>query len=87
MIPQAYVSGAQALSACREAGKRLCAPVEWLAACGGSQGYAFPYGPDRVPGRCHDTGATSAGCCRRFGSNGSMTPRAEAVPGMNWATP
>ncbi len=38
------------------AGKRLCAPVEWRAACGGSQGYAFPYGPDRVPGRCHDSG-------------------------------
>jgi hypothetical protein len=57
VIPQAYVSGAQALAACRQAGKRLCAPVEWRAACGGSQGYAFPYGPDRVPGRCHDSGA------------------------------
>jgi hypothetical protein len=56
VLPQAYVSGAQALAACREAGKRLCAPVEWRAACGGSQGYAFPYGPDRVPGRCHDSG-------------------------------
>jgi hypothetical protein len=56
-VPQAYLSGAQALAACREAGKRLCAPVEWRAACGGSQGYAFPYGPDRVPGRCHDSGA------------------------------
>jgi formylglycine-generating enzyme required for sulfatase activity len=30
--------------------------VEWRAACGGSEGYAFPYGPDRVPGRCHDSG-------------------------------
>jgi sulfatase modifying factor 1 len=57
VVPQAYVSGAQALAACREAGKRLCAPVEWRAACGGSEGYAFPYGPDRVPGRCHDSGA------------------------------
>jgi formylglycine-generating enzyme required for sulfatase activity len=57
VLPQAYVSGVQALAACREAGKRLCAPVEWRAACSGSQGYAFPYGPDRVPGRCHDSGA------------------------------
>lgn len=57
VIPQAYVSGLQALAACREAGKRLCTPVEWRAACGGSQGYAFPYGPDLVPGRCHDSGA------------------------------
>jgi hypothetical protein len=56
VVPQAYVSGAQALAACRQAGKRLCAPVEWRAACGGSQGYMFPYGPDRVPGRCHDSG-------------------------------
>jgi sulfatase modifying factor 1 len=56
IVPQAYVSGAQALAACHQAGKRLCAPVEWRAACGGSDGYAFPYGPDRVPGRCHDTG-------------------------------
>ncbi len=57
VVPQAYVSGAQALAACRQAGKRLCAPVEWRAACGGSEGYVFPYGPDRVPGRCHDSGA------------------------------
>ena len=56
VVPQAYVSGAQALAACLHAGKRLCAPVEWRAACGGSEGYAFPYGPDRVPGRCHDSG-------------------------------
>jgi sulfatase modifying factor 1 len=54
--PQAYISGAQALAACRGAGKRLCEPVEWRAACGGSEGYAFPYGPDRSPGTCHDSG-------------------------------
>jgi formylglycine-generating enzyme len=56
VLPQAYVSGAQALAACRQAGKRLCAPVEWRAACGGGEGYAFPYGPERVAGRCHDSG-------------------------------
>lgn len=54
--PQAYVSGAQAAAACAAAGKRLCAPVEWRAACGGSQGFAFPYGPERQPGACHDSG-------------------------------
>jgi formylglycine-generating enzyme required for sulfatase activity len=56
VVPQAYVRGTEALAACHQAGKRLCAPVEWRAACGGSEGYAFPYGPNRVPGRCHDTG-------------------------------
>jgi len=55
--PQAYVSGVEALAACKNAGKRLCEPVEWRAACGGSNGYAFPYGPQRVAKKCHDTGA------------------------------
>jgi hypothetical protein len=55
-VPQAYLSAAQAQSACLEAGKRLCYPVEWRAACGGTQGYAFPYGPTLRPGVCHDAG-------------------------------
>ncbi len=55
-VPQAYVTGAQAQSACRAAGKRLCQPVEWRAACGGKQGFAFPYGKSRVAGKCHDRG-------------------------------
>jgi sulfatase modifying factor 1 len=57
VVPQAYISGAQAEAACRAAGKRLCAPVEWRAACGGRQGFTYPYGPKRVAGRCHDSGA------------------------------
>ncbi len=60
VIPQAYVSAAQAQSACRVAGKRLCAPVEWRAACGGSQANAYPYGPARRAGKCHDTGTAPA---------------------------
>jgi sulfatase modifying factor 1 len=56
VVPQAYLTGAEAQAACRQAGKRLCAPLEWRVACGGSEGYAFPYGPDRIPGRCHDSG-------------------------------
>jgi sulfatase modifying factor 1 len=56
VVPQAYVSAAQAALACGAVGKRLCQPVEWRAACGGSQGRAYPYGPSHVPGKCHDTG-------------------------------
>ena len=56
-IPQAYISAAQARAACEAVHKRLCQPVEWRAACGGSQGYAYPYGASRVRGKCHDTGA------------------------------
>jgi hypothetical protein len=56
VVPQAYISAGQAEGACRTAGKRLCAPVEWRMACGGSQGFAYPYGPKRVAGKCHDSG-------------------------------
>jgi hypothetical protein len=58
VVPQGYISAAQAQGACKAAGKRLCHPVEWRAACGGSEGYAFPYGPTRVPGKCKDSGST-----------------------------
>jgi len=60
VTPQAYVSAAQAERACRTAGKRLCAAVEWRAACGGTQAHAYPYGPARAPGKCHDTGVAPA---------------------------
>ncbi|HEY1957257.1 MAG TPA: SUMF1/EgtB/PvdO family nonheme iron enzyme [Polyangiaceae bacterium] len=60
VVPQAYVSAGQAERACRAAGKRLCAPVEWRAACGGSQANAYPYGASRVAGKCHDTGVAPA---------------------------
>jgi hypothetical protein len=56
VVPQAYISAAQAQAACKAAGKRLCQPVEWRAACGGTEGYAFPYGPTRSAGTCHDSG-------------------------------
>lgn len=56
VVPQGYISAAQAQSACNAAGKRLCQPVEWRAACSGSDGYAFPYGPTRARGKCNDTG-------------------------------
>ena len=56
VLPQAYISASQANAACRAAGKRLCKPVEWRAACGGREGYAYPYGPQRTAGVCHDSG-------------------------------
>jgi formylglycine-generating enzyme len=56
VMPQAYISAAQSQAACAASGKRLCQAVEWRAACGGSQAAAYPYGPTRVAGKCHDTG-------------------------------
>lgn len=58
VVPQAYISAKQAEAACRAAGKRLCHPVEWRVACGGSEGTAYPYGPARRTGVCHDKGAS-----------------------------
>jgi sulfatase-modifying factor enzyme 1 len=58
VIPQAYISAKQAESACHAAKKRLCQPVEWRAACSGSSGFTYPYGPTRVAKKCHDSGAS-----------------------------
>ncbi|MBX3192570.1 MAG: SUMF1/EgtB/PvdO family nonheme iron enzyme [Labilithrix sp.] len=56
VVPQAYISAKQADAACKAAKKRLCHPVEWRAACGGSEGFAYPYGPQKIADKCHDHG-------------------------------
>ncbi|HLK38942.1 MAG TPA: hypothetical protein VKU41_19410 [Polyangiaceae bacterium] len=56
VVPQGYISGAQAAAACTQAGKRLCAPVEWRTACEGPSQHTFGYGDERVAGRCNDEG-------------------------------
>ena len=58
VVPQGYISAASAEAACRAVHKRLCQPVEWRAACAGSNGFAYPYGATRMPGKCHDSGAS-----------------------------
>ncbi len=54
VTPQGYTSGIAAGAACESAGKRLCTDTEWLRACQGPDGWSYPYGPARVPGRCND---------------------------------
>src|SRR5262249_5892922 len=39
---------------CDARGKRLCFDDEWTSACAGPDGWAYPYGPTREPGRCND---------------------------------
>jgi hypothetical protein len=56
VVPQAYISGAQAAKACAAAGKRLCAPAEWRKACMGPKETTYGYGNERVAGRCNDSG-------------------------------
>lgn len=52
--PQGYLSGSEAALACERSGKRLCTSTEWLAACRGDEGRAFPYGATHVDGACND---------------------------------
>lgn len=54
LVPQGYISGRQAASACQRAGKRLCSDQEWLRACQGSPATTYPYGATRQPGVCND---------------------------------
>ncbi len=54
LVPQGYVSGRQAESACRAAGKRLCTASEWERGCRGPGGSQFPYGNQRARKVCND---------------------------------
>jgi len=59
VYPQGYISGVQAKAACALSGKRLCKPAEWKNACMGPRRTTFPYGNDRVVGRCNDNGRSA----------------------------
>ncbi|HEY3449615.1 MAG TPA: SUMF1/EgtB/PvdO family nonheme iron enzyme [Myxococcales bacterium] len=53
-LPAVKVSQLQAKAACANAGKRLCARAEWLAACKGESKRKFAYGEAFVAERCAD---------------------------------
>jgi hypothetical protein len=52
--PLVMYSFVEAEAWCDARGKRLCYDDEWTDACAGESGWAYPYGPTRVPGRCND---------------------------------
>jgi hypothetical protein len=56
VMPQAYISGAQAEMACENAGKRLCKPVEWRTACMGPKKQTWGYAASRSDNKCNDRG-------------------------------
>jgi len=58
VVPQAYISQAQASAACEAAGKRLCSDEEWLQACRGRSPTLYPYGDEHQAGRCNDKGVS-----------------------------
>jgi formylglycine-generating enzyme len=55
-VPQGYINQREADAACREADKRLCTDDEWIRACQGPHKTKYPYGNERKPGYCVDTG-------------------------------
>ncbi|MFO0651653.1 MAG: SUMF1/EgtB/PvdO family nonheme iron enzyme [Polyangiales bacterium] len=82
-VPQGYISGAQAQSACRNAGKRLCALGEWVAACRGPTNRTYPYGNTYVRRRCNE-GRTPHPVIEFFGTSvGVFTAANMNNPGIN----
>jgi hypothetical protein len=59
VFPQGFISEIQAEEACAASGKRLCTHAEWKTACMGSAKTTFPYGEERRPGVCHDSGKSA----------------------------
>ncbi len=59
VTPQAHISMVEAQKACKASGKRLCHANEWKTACKGPEQTRYPYGNERIPGACVDTGRTS----------------------------
>jgi sulfatase modifying factor 1 len=72
-VPQGYISRDEAEGACLAAGKRLCSDVEWLTACKGRRETQWPYGDERVPGRCNDRGTSSFNLL--YGQDGGPPPQ------------
>jgi sulfatase modifying factor 1 len=58
VVPQAYISRNEAEVACKASHKRLCSEQEWTTACRGKDPTTFPYGNDRRPGYCNDSGVS-----------------------------
>ncbi|MCL2776770.1 MAG: formylglycine-generating enzyme family protein [Polyangiaceae bacterium] len=78
VFPQGYISEVQAADACAASGKRLCNYDEWQMACMGPSKTTFPYGNDRQPGVCHDTGKSAVGAvfgAKALASSPSSSPQ------------
>lgn len=88
VVPQAYLSQVEAAAACENAGKRLCTDQEWLTACKGKSPTLYPYGDERVDGRCNDAGVSplrllhgADDSLSTFGMDAMNDPRLNQVKG------
>ena len=83
-LPSGYVDGNSAAKACERAGKRLCRTEEWMTACRGEQGRAFPYGDHYEHGACNVFRETHpAVVLHGDASIGHLDPRLNLVEGAD----
>ncbi len=78
--PRAYVSWDEAKALCRDRGRRLCTEDEWSKACGGEQGWLFPYGDTYQTGLCNADVTEGVGEARWIRPAGDF-PRCESPCG------
>jgi len=82
VVPQGYISGTVAESACEAANKRLCTSNEWLRACGGRFGHVYPYGDTYAEGACNNTRAVHP-VIEVFGPDATFTGTQMNDPRLN----
>lgn len=86
-VPQGYISGEVAATACAAAGKRLCTSDEWLLACAGSsdgEGRTYPYGDTYSATACNTEYAGDHPVCDYFGTcDGVWDSEHMNDPGIN----
>lgn len=76
VVPSGYLDGIEAARACKNAGKRLCKPSEWMTACRGEKNRQFPYGDKYVQGACNvNREAHPAALLHGNASEGHLDPR------------
>ncbi len=82
VVPQGYISGDVAATACAAAGKRLCSSQEWLRACGGATGTTYPYGDVYDSTACNE-GRTGHPMEELFGDAVNWMPEQMNDPRLN----
>jgi hypothetical protein len=82
VVPQGYISGDVAATACELAGKRLCTSAEWLQACRGPNANTYPYGDSYQPDTCNDSRALHP-VLEVFGPDATFTTQQLNDPQLN----
>jgi len=90
VMPLGNISYEKAQQLCEEKGKRLCTVDEWQWACGGLEGYTYPYGWNFEEKTCNAEGIQSIGksgafdkCYSKFGVYDMVGNIFEWVRGTN----